>query len=42
MSMNVLIVRPDGIGDMLLSIPVATQLRRKNWVSRQSNDSASS
>jgi ADP-heptose:LPS heptosyltransferase len=28
MSMNVLIVRPDGIGDMLLSIPVATQLRQ--------------
>lgn len=26
--MNVLIVRPDGIGDMLLSIPVATQLRQ--------------
>ncbi len=26
--MNVLIVRPDGIGDMLLSLPVATQLRR--------------
>jgi heptosyltransferase-2 len=28
MSMNVLIVRPDGIGDVLLSLPVATQLRR--------------
>jgi heptosyltransferase-2 len=28
MSMNVLIVRPDGIGDILLSLPVATQLRR--------------
>lgn len=27
MSMNVLIVRPDGIGDVLLSLPVATQLR---------------
>ncbi len=26
--MNVLIVRPDGIGDVLLSVPVATQLRR--------------
>lgn len=26
--MNVLIVRPDGIGDVLLSIPVATQLRQ--------------
>lgn len=26
--MNVLIVRPDGIGDVLLSLPVATQLRR--------------
>jgi len=26
--MNVLIVRPDGIGDILLSIPVATQLRQ--------------
>ena len=26
--MNVLIVRPDGIGDVLFSIPVATQLRR--------------
>jgi heptosyltransferase-2 len=26
--MNVLIVRPDGIGDILLSLPVATQLRR--------------
>ena len=25
--MNVLIVRPDGIGDVLLSLPVATQLR---------------
>jgi ADP-heptose:LPS heptosyltransferase len=28
MSMNVLIVRPDGIGDVLLSLPVATQLRQ--------------
>lgn len=28
MSMNVLIVRPDGIGDVLLSLPVATQLKR--------------
>ena len=28
MSLNVLIVRPDGIGDVLLSLPVATQLRR--------------
>jgi heptosyltransferase-2 len=28
MSMKVLIVRPDGIGDILLSIPVATQLRQ--------------
>ncbi len=28
MPMNVLIVRPDGIGDVLLSLPVATQLRR--------------
>lgn len=28
MTMNVLIVRPDGIGDVLLSLPVATQLRR--------------
>jgi ADP-heptose:LPS heptosyltransferase len=27
MSMNVLIVRPDGLGDVLLSLPVATQLR---------------
>ncbi len=27
MSINVLIVRPDGIGDVLLSLPVATQLR---------------
>ena len=26
--MNVLIVRPDGIGDVLLSLPVATQLKR--------------
>jgi heptosyltransferase-2 len=26
--MNVLIVRPDGIGDVLLSLPVATQLRQ--------------
>ena len=26
--MNVLIVRPDGMGDVILSIPVATQLRR--------------
>lgn len=26
--MNVLIVRPDGIGDVILSLPVATQLRR--------------
>ena len=26
--MNVLIVRPDGIGDVLFSLPVATQLRR--------------
>ena len=26
--MNVLIVRPDGIGDVLLSLPVATELRR--------------
>jgi heptosyltransferase-2 len=26
--MNVLIVRPDGIGDVILSIPVASQLRR--------------
>jgi heptosyltransferase-2 len=26
--MNVLVVRPDGIGDVILSIPVATQLRR--------------
>ncbi|MCP9472214.1 MAG: glycosyltransferase family 9 protein [Nitrospira sp.] len=26
--MNVLIVRPDGIGDVILSIPVATELRR--------------
>jgi heptosyltransferase-2 len=26
--MNVLIVRPDGIGDLLLSLPVASQLRR--------------
>lgn len=26
--MNVLIVRPDGMGDVLLSLPVATQLRR--------------
>jgi ADP-heptose:LPS heptosyltransferase len=28
MSMNILIVRPDGIGDVLLSLPVATQLKR--------------
>ncbi|MEK6585783.1 MAG: hypothetical protein AABZ24_05505, partial [Nitrospirota bacterium] len=28
MSMNVLIVRPDGIGDVLLSLPVATQIRQ--------------
>lgn len=28
MPMNVLIVRPDGIGDVLLSLPVATQLRQ--------------
>lgn len=28
MPMNVLIVRPDGIGDVLLSLPVATQLKR--------------
>lgn len=28
MSMNVLIVRPDGIGDVLLSLPVATQLKQ--------------
>ena len=28
MSINVLIVRPDGIGDVLLSLPVATQLRQ--------------
>ncbi|HMS83229.1 MAG TPA: glycosyltransferase family 9 protein [Nitrospira sp.] len=28
MSLNVLIVRPDGIGDVLLSLPVATQLRQ--------------
>lgn len=27
MPMNVLIVRPDGLGDVLLSLPVATQLR---------------
>lgn len=27
--MNVLIVRPDGIGDVLLSLPVASQLRRQ-------------
>lgn len=27
-SMNVLIVRPDGIGDLILSIPVAMELRR--------------
>lgn len=26
--MNILIVRPDGIGDVLLSLPVATQLRQ--------------
>jgi heptosyltransferase-2 len=26
--MNVLVVRPDGIGDVILSLPVATQLRR--------------
>jgi len=26
--MNVLLVRPDGIGDVLLSLPVATQLRK--------------
>ena len=26
--MNILIVRPDGIGDVLLSLPVATQLKR--------------
>lgn len=26
--MNVLIVRPDGIGDLVLALPVATQLRR--------------
>jgi len=26
--MNVLIIRPDGIGDVLLSLPVATQLRQ--------------
>ena len=26
--MNVLIVRPDGIGDLVLSLPVASQLRR--------------
>ena len=28
MSMNILIVRPDGIGDVMLSLPVATQLRQ--------------
>jgi ADP-heptose:LPS heptosyltransferase len=27
MSMNILIVRPDGIGDVVLSLPVATQLK---------------
>ena len=26
--MNILIVRPDGIGDEILSLPVATALRR--------------
>jgi heptosyltransferase-2 len=26
--MNVLIVRPDGIGDLILSLPVASQIRR--------------
>jgi ADP-heptose:LPS heptosyltransferase len=28
MPMNVLVVRPDGIGDVILSLPVASQLRR--------------
>ena len=26
--MNVLVARPDGIGDLVLSLPVATQLRQ--------------
>ena len=34
--MNILLVRPDGIGDEILSLPVATELRRAMPESRLS------